>query len=177
VALVLAVLGIVNLAGGTPTAPTDGGTESGGGEAAPATIQVATGQDLDPFGDQEHPEDVELAYAGDPSTRWQTQLYNSASLDKPGVGMWVQAADGGQAGRAEIDLGIPGADVEVYGLATPPGGDPAAWGEPAARQSGASGTLTADLPEGSNVVLVWFTALGDDAGRHRGSITEIRLQP
>ena len=54
--------------------------------------------------------------------------------------MWVQAADGGAPRHAAIDLAIPGADVEVYALTGPPGGDPAGWGQPVATQDGASGT-------------------------------------
>lgn len=176
VAVVLAVLGL-GAPGDDPSGEGRGGGAGGdaGGDAA-TTVEVVGGRDHDPFGgDGEHPEDVPQAFDGDPATRWQTQRYNSPTLDKPGVGMWVQAAAGSQPRRVEIDLDIPGADVEVYALDGEPAADPAAWGQPVATQSDAEGTLAHDLPEGTNVVLVWFTSAGDDAGGHRAGISEIRL--
>ena len=174
-ALALAIAGIVVGTGGPSGAPDGGGSADGSGGGDTSAVEVADGQDLDPFGDSEHPEDVQRAFDGDPSSMWQTQIYDSPTMDKPGVGMWVRAADGTAPRRAEVDLAIPGADVEVYALQAAPGGDPSGWGDPVASASDASGTITADLPEGTTVVLVWFTNLGPDAGGHRGGISEVRL--
>ncbi len=177
-ALALAVAGAVVVLGGSSPSGGGGGDAGGNGSGSggdTSAVQIVGGQDLDPFGDQEHPEDIGRAFDGDPSTSWLTQIYNASSLDKPGVGMWVQAADGSAPRHASIDLAIPGANVEVYALDGPPPGDPAAWGDPVANAAGASGTLEADLPEGTDVVLVWFTSVGSDAGGHRGGVSEIRL--
>ena len=133
------------------------------------------GRTSTPSATRSTPRTSSRAFDGDPASAWLTQIYNASSLDKPGVGMWVQAADGGAPRHAAIDLAIPGADVEVYALTGPPGGDPAGWGPPVATKDGASGTIEADLPEGTRVVLVWFTSVGNDAGGHRGGVSEIRL--
>ena len=177
-ALALAVVGFVVGTGGS--ADRQGGAGNGsadgsGGSGGTNAVEIVGGQDLDPFGDSEHPEDIGRAFDGDPSSMWQTQIYNSPTLDKPGVGMWVQAAGGTSPRHAEIDLAIPGADVEVYALTSPPGADPSAWGDPVTTANDASGTISAELPEGTTVVAVWFTNLGPDAGGHRGGVSEVRL--
>lgn len=184
VGLVAAVVAVVALGarnGSTGDGQGDGsngGDGSGGGGGGATAVEIVGGQDFDPFGGgSEHRDDVPLAFDGDPATRWDTEGYNSPTQDKPGVGLWVQAANGTQPTRVEVDLAIPGADVEIYALEAPPSGDPASWGEPVGTAAGAEGTLAHDLPEGTRVVLVWFTGLGPDSegGRHRGGISEIRL--
>ena len=122
-ALALAVAGAVVVLGGSSPSGGGGGGDAGGNGSGSggdtSAVQIVGGQDLDPFGDQEHPEDIGRAFDGDPSTSWLTQIYNASSLDKPGVGMWVQAADGSAPRHASIDLAIPGANVEVYALDGP----------------------------------------------------------
>lgn len=172
--VVLAILGVAAMNDGGGDGG-DGGDDGGGG-ADTGAVAIVDGDDLDPFGgDGEHPEDVPRAFDGDPGTRWQTQMYNNPSMDKPGVGMYVEAD--GDPRRAEIDLDTPGATLQVYALdGPPPEGDPASWGDPVQTFENAdAGTVTTDLPEGTKVVVLWFTELGPDGGRHRVGVPEIRL--
>ena len=63
----------------------------------PGLEAVSLGQgrakDFDPFGDnkQEHPLDAKQALDENPSTFWDTEGYTSGTLQKPGVGLYVDA--------------------------------------------------------------------------------------
>ena len=50
-------------------------------------------KDFDPFGDnkQEHPLDAKQAVDDNPSTFWDTEGYTRGTLQKPGVGLYVDA--------------------------------------------------------------------------------------
>jgi eukaryotic-like serine/threonine-protein kinase len=175
-AVVVALLSLAGLVAVVGLDRGDGADPGRRAQQAGEPITVADGGDVDPFGDGvEHTDRVPNAFDGDASTRWNTEGYNSPTLDKPGVGMWVRTADGATVSRVEIDLAIPGADVEVYAMDDVPGDDPATWGDPIGTASDASGTLAYDVPGDHHVILVWFTSAGRDGSRHRAGITDLRL--
>jgi serine/threonine protein kinase len=164
------------------------GGGGGGEDAAPepqptadAPLAIAGGGDHDPFGDSEHPEDVPAAFDGDPATAWTTQQYDSAALGglKSGVGMWVDLGEPGTVSRVELDLGVPGATLELYAMDEQPAGDTEAWG-PVLGTVGEAPSATVvelDEPVEARYWLVWFTSLPRDGGDHRTTIQELRLFP
>ena len=179
-ALAITVIGLGTLGGdGGPEGGNGGGGSNGGNQqdgAGTETVAVADASDFDPFGGGgEHPEDVDLAHDGDPATRWDTEGYNSRAFGglKDGVGIWFQASDA--ASRVEVALAPAGSDVQLYALEGPPGNDPAGWGEPIAQQAGAD-SIAADLPEGTQVVLVWFTQTAPSDG-NRAGVAEVTFRP
>jgi serine/threonine-protein kinase len=73
--------------------------------------------DYDPFGSGakgEHPEKVAFAVDPDPNTYWNTENYDGGLGDKPGVGLYVDAAPATRAALLELGTPSPGFDVEIY---------------------------------------------------------------
>lgn len=144
----------------------------GAGDGGPTAVPVASASDLDPLGNdgREHPEDVPLAYDGDPGTAWRTSRYNSADLGglKDGVGISFQLADGPPVTEIHIQTATPGIAYAVYGLESPPQGDPSGWGEPVATVDGAEETEPIDVG-GSQARhwVIWITRVTDGGGRAR----------
>jgi serine/threonine-protein kinase len=75
--------------------------------------------DYNPYGDTpEHPTQVGLAIDGDPNTIWTTETYVGANLNKPGVGLYVDANANGagiNASSVEIQTQEPGFTAEIWG--------------------------------------------------------------
>ena len=78
------------------------------GESIVRLSQTAAG-DYDPYGgDGEHPEQAQLLVDGDPGTFWSSESYSGPlSAQKPGVGVYVDAAPGVNATRIEIRSRTP----------------------------------------------------------------------
>jgi serine/threonine-protein kinase len=55
-----------------------------------------------------------LAIDGDPTTAWGTEQYYSGQLDKPGVGLYVDAAPGTPASELVLDTATPGFAASIY---------------------------------------------------------------
>src|SRR3954449_9767821 len=86
------------------------------GESIVRLSQTAAG-DYDPYGgDGEHPEQAQLLVDGDPGTFWSSESYSGPlSAQKPGVGVYVDAAPGVNATRIEIRSKTPGWSGAIYG--------------------------------------------------------------
>ena len=77
-------------------------------------VKLDAARDYDPFGtDGEHPRDAPLAFDGNRSTYWDTEDYRSG-LQKPGVGLYIEAEERVAARRLSVITGIPGWTAEVY---------------------------------------------------------------
>jgi eukaryotic-like serine/threonine-protein kinase len=183
VAAPLAALVVIGLLGG-PDGGGDGAAGDGGADGdRQAPWEVAEAIDHDPFGgDGEHPEDTALAHDGDPDTEgWTTQRYNSADLGglKDGVGLVLDLGQAREVSRVELELGIPGATLELYALDEAPGGDQDAWGDVVGSldEAPSSAVVELDGPVEARYWLVWFTSLPADGGRHRVTVDEVRLLP
>ncbi len=61
-----------------------------------------------------------LAIDGDPTTAWNTESYYDNSLNKPGVGLYVDAKPGTPASRLVLDTTTPGFAATIYGSNTTP---------------------------------------------------------
>ncbi len=101
-------------------------TETGTGPTATpdvpglAQVQLAgdAAQDYDPQGDdEESSEAAQNATDGNPSTNWDTETYRSdfESLDKEGVGLYVDAGSRLAARRLDLTTSTPGFTAAVYG--------------------------------------------------------------
>jgi tRNA A-37 threonylcarbamoyl transferase component Bud32 len=99
---------------------TQRGTGQGKVKAAPGTKVVSvkrnSAQDFDPLGDDdEHADQARLAVDKDPGTAWTTESYSNASLgNKPGVGLYVDAAPSVAATSVEIDSPKTGWIAELF---------------------------------------------------------------
>jgi eukaryotic-like serine/threonine-protein kinase len=162
--------------------PEDGDGEQQGDELA--TLAVQDGGDFDPFGDGEHPQDVDNAFDGNPDTTWQTQRYNSANLGglKPGVGMWVDLGEPSTVARIDLALQPEGAELAVYAANDAPptgvgsGWEPGEWGTRIAEASSAASAESFELDEvEARYVLLWFTSLPPDGGGHRVHVSDITV--
>jgi serine/threonine-protein kinase len=89
--------------------------------AAPVAVQLR--QDAatayNPFGDTpENPTSAALAIDGDTGTSWTTQQYYDLKLNKPGVGLYVDASPGVAATYMVISTPTPGFTAEVWAADT-----------------------------------------------------------
>jgi len=188
-ALLVLVLGLWFVWPGGPGAGEQAGGEatdeqaedgSGGGED---TIGIEDAGDHDPFGDgRERGHETGLAIDGDPATAWQTEGYNDplAAIGKEGVGLWIDLGTAAALGRLTVTTAHPGYSMSVYvGEGAPESGQaPADWGREVGRVEGAGETEQIDLADDAegSTILLWFTELGPDGGRFRGSIAEVVVE-
>jgi serine/threonine-protein kinase len=71
--------------------------------------------DYDPYGTGgEHPELARFAVDRDPSSTWSTENYDAGDLQKPGVGLYIDAKPSVSAKALQIQTPTPGFDVELY---------------------------------------------------------------
>jgi serine/threonine-protein kinase len=68
----------------------------------------------------QHPEQVNLAIDGDRNTAWSTESYVGDTLGKPGVGIYVDAKPGVDAGSMIVDTDTPGYAVTIYAINAKP---------------------------------------------------------
>lgn len=66
-----------------------------------------------------------LAIDGDPTTAWGTENYYDGTLDKPGVGLYVDAKPGTVASRLVVETTTPGFAASIYASNSTP--DPASF--------------------------------------------------
>lgn len=138
--------------------------------------------DFDPFGDDEHPDEVSNAVDGDLDSVWPTDTYQDQigpGLYKPGVGLLVDL--GAAHSVTDVQLALNGAPttVELYTYAQRPtegprddGVDPVA----AVEATRTSVDLTPDEPAEGRWVLIWFTSLPTVDGGYRGGLAEVVIE-
>jgi serine/threonine-protein kinase len=154
-----------------------GDNPGGGGTEIKLAPDAAT--DFDPFGgDGEHAEDASLAVDGNPTgTAWSTERYD-VGLEKPGVGLYVDAGGEVEVSAVEVRFAEPGEDVEIRSA---PGQDepPESLDEwQVIGQAGGTGEVarieTPDA-EPSRFYLVWLTKLPEGEGGQVAEISDVRL--
>lgn len=162
-------------------APTDEQAEDAVDDAGTTTIGVVDAGDHDPFGDgSENGEDAGSAIDGDPATIWQTEGYDDPleALGKDGVGLWIVLEEAASLDRITVTSSHPGYRMVAYvgGDRPPePGQDPEDWGRGVGAVRGEKQTEDIIIEDGTEagVVLLWFTDLGPDGNRFRGSIADV----
>jgi eukaryotic-like serine/threonine-protein kinase len=147
------------------------------GESIVRLSQTAAG-DYDPYGgDGEHPEQAQLLVDGDPGTFWSSESYSGPlSAQKPGVGVYVDAAPGVSATRIEVRSRTPGWSGAIYGARKSlPAELPSDGWVKLADVSDAGRRERIGLPgsERMRYYLVWITALPE--GSERVELSEIVL--
>ncbi|HEX3392656.1 MAG TPA: protein kinase [Solirubrobacteraceae bacterium] len=115
VALVL-VLALGNTHSGTGVAP---GVHPPSGKT-PVVLAAKAASSYNPFGTgPEHAEDVASVIDGDPNTAWSTEHYIAGTLDKPGLGVSLDAAPGVAARAIELQTPTPGFTASIYASSHP----------------------------------------------------------
>ncbi|MGH2843733.1 MAG: protein kinase domain-containing protein [Solirubrobacteraceae bacterium] len=155
-----------------------------GGEQPPgvrATIRIDAATAYNPDGHGGTAQNnayAPLAVDGNRATAWTTQTYFTASLDKPGVGIYVTVPAGTRAARMVLYTSTPGFVATVYATNASP--DPnsfalSGWSAASAARTvrnGDSIPLSLDRA-GDRHYLLWITQL--PPRRHLASINEIEL--
>jgi serine/threonine-protein kinase len=93
-----------------------------GSQETAVSLGQNAAHDYNPYGNTaEHSQQVGLAIDGDPNTIWTTETYVGANLNKPGVGLYVDANANGagiNASSVEIQTQEPGFTADVWGANT-----------------------------------------------------------
>jgi serine/threonine-protein kinase len=154
-AIAAAVAAILALHGSNSGKSSQG--SKGGGGGAPITLSAARA--FDPSGDgAEHDSAAPNATDGNPATYWDTEHYRSG-LNKPGVGLVLDAGTAKQVGSITVHSSTPGFTAEILAgntLGTTPKVD--------SGSQTAGGTTTFDLSGATaRYYIVWITNLGPNA--------------
>ena len=182
----------INSLGPRPEAPGSGSptpttSESQEGPEVGTVIPVAGITDFDPRADngnsEEHPDQVNNAIDGDPSTGWSTVQYlNNPQLGglKPGVGLVLDLGKPVKLGEVEVTFAAAGETVE---LRVPekettdraPMDRQAQWRTVATAEDTSEQAVLKPTEEvTSRYVLVYLTKLPEvSSGRHVGTVNEI----
>ncbi len=167
--LVAAVVGVSLLGDGEPTA-----TRADSTRPNPA-ITITGATDFDPLGDgREDPTHVAAAVDGDPATSWSTEMYQSFSRDKAGVGIVVQLGRARRVRTVSVTTVETGWDGSVY-VADAPASSLQAWGKAAATGSGLGTQQRFTVDRRGGAVLLWFTRLPPGPGGERLRVAEIQV--
>jgi eukaryotic-like serine/threonine-protein kinase len=143
----------------------------------PQTIPISEATSFDPFGTGgEHDELIALAHDGNPSTAWQTEGYNSPTMDKPGVGIVFDLGNPRTVGSLVLQTESPGYAFSVFAGDDATSFDPEA-GSPLTSTDGET-SFTAeeglDLalePVRAPYVMIWITELVEHDG-YRALVNE-----
>jgi eukaryotic-like serine/threonine-protein kinase len=87
------------------------------------SLRKTAAHDYDPYGrgdTSEHPELTRFAVDRDPSSTWTTENYDAGDLQKPGVGLYVDAKPSVSAKALQIQTPTQGFDVQIYAAKTGP---------------------------------------------------------
>jgi putative peptidoglycan lipid II flippase len=166
---------------GTSTAPDRAPTK-------PKKLTIASARDFDPQGEDktENPDEVSLAYDGNPATRWRTvQYFGNPKLGnlKRGVGLVIDLGTPQLVHSVQLTLSGTGTDVEFRVPQTDPAQTPKPpmssdkrWRTVAAEsKAGESVTLTAEQGVTTQYVLVYLTSLPKEGNGYRGGIYEVEV--
>ena len=169
------------------SSPTPTASESQEAPATGTVIPVATVTDFDPRADngngQEHPDQVNNAIDGDPSTGWSTMQYlDNPKLGglKPGVGLVLDLGKPVKLGEIEVTFAAAGETVELRvpekeATDKAPMDRQAQWRTVATAEDTSEQTVLTPTEEvTSRYVLIYLTKLPEvSSGRYVGTVNEI----
>jgi serine/threonine protein kinase len=159
------LVGVLALGGGSGDEAAKGG---GGGSPAGQAVTLHAAADFDPYGgDSEHPERVQDATDGDPSSYWPTQQYFDG-LGKPGVGLIVDAGRPVTLETLRVTTDTPGFTAEIHAIGSPSGRLGPADSGP---QVVGNATTFSLRGRESRYYVVWITDLGGNQSAHLNEIT------
>lgn len=139
---------------------------------------ISDGDQLDPQGGEhagEHPEAVDLAFDGDPSTFWYTRQYASPQFGglKDGVGYVIRLREPAPVTQISLATNSQGGHVEVRKTS----GDAPTEGPVLAEGSfGPTVDLTFAQPEVGDSFVLWITELPQTNGKNYLELDEIIVQ-
>ncbi|MCK9794181.1 hypothetical protein M1843_10530 [Isoptericola sp. 4D.3] len=173
-----------NTAGGaTPTQEVEGGgsaeeptddASSEPSETPEVRPVIKSGDQLDPEGDGQHPEAVDLAYDGDPSTFWYTQWFNGADFAglRSGLGYVIELEEPAPVTSITLNTNSSGGHVEVRATSrdNPTDG-------PVLAEGSFSSETTLDLSEETvaDSFVIWVTELPQTNDKFYVELNEIVL--
>jgi serine/threonine-protein kinase len=144
------------------------------------SLRRNSAHDYDPYGrgdTREHPELTRSAVDRDPSSTWTTENYDAGDLQKPGVGLYVDAKPSVSAKTMLIQTPTPKFDVEVYAAKS---GPPAKVPDPGWKLVGGVKGLKSRQPialdtagQDFRYYLIWITKL--PPGGKKVAISEVAL--
>jgi putative peptidoglycan lipid II flippase len=156
--------------------------------APQSKLTIADARDFDPQGDDktENPDEVKLAYDGNPSTRWRTvQYFGNPRLGnlKRGVGLVLDLDKPQPVHSIHLTLSGTGTTVQFRVPKSDPSQTPKPpmssdrfWRTVAAESNvGESATLTAQQSVTTRYVLVYLTSLPKEGTGYRGGIYEVEV--
>jgi putative peptidoglycan lipid II flippase len=161
---------------------------------APAQVQVQAAapseqwpvvgaKDFDPEGNgEEHPNQVTLAWDGNPGTSWTTMNYFEGDIgNKSGVGLIFDLGEVRQVSRVELDLDSNGTSLEVRipaaeTVTSAPLSGVDQWRPVGtASRTPAATSISLDQPVQTRYVLIHFTELPLAGAQFTGGIAEARF--
>jgi serine/threonine-protein kinase len=184
---VLVALALVELGGESDKPNSEVAGEETEAPASGTEIELLNPADFDPVGgDGEHPEEVDLAIDGSPSTSWPTSTYQAGptleAAGKPGVGLIVETDEPVIARDIEIQTENPGWTADIYAIEGEPPSDLSGWGEPISAQPLVADEEETTIPlneKEADHFLIWITELtentDDDLGGYFATISEVSL--
>jgi serine/threonine-protein kinase len=140
-------------------------------------IPVRGAHGYNPLGNptDEHP-NANLAIDNQPNTFWNTQNYYSKTLNKAGVGLYLDATPGTMARVMRVQTGTPGFNATVYARNTEP--PPTTWPDAGwtrvSAQTRIGRRTDIKLTSGSTryrYFLFWITSLGGHSQLAIGEVT------
>jgi putative peptidoglycan lipid II flippase len=171
-----------------PNASSDQSGTSERSSAQPKKLTIAQARDFDPQGEDktENPDEVNLAYDGDPATRWRTlQYFGSPKLGnlKRGVGLVLDLGAPQSVRSVQLRLSGTGTAVDFRvpqsdpaQTTTPPMSSDKLWRTVTAEPNAVeSATLTAESGVTTRYVLVYLTSLPKEGNGYRGGIYEVEV--
>ncbi len=181
-AVVIALLVIAGLGAGAVWLVTRAHHGTGGpAQAAPAkhltAVPLRAAHGYNPLGSptDEHP-NANLAIDNQLNTFWNTQNYYAKTLNKAGVGLYVDATPGTTARVLRVQTATPGFNATVYARNTVP---PLRWPDPGWAQISPLTLINSkqDIKLTSSATryryyLLWISSLG---GHHQLAIAEVTL--
>jgi eukaryotic-like serine/threonine-protein kinase len=140
----------------------------GAGTATTKPVHLVGVASYDPQGDNrvEHPERVQLAADGNPTTYWETEHYNSG-LNKNGVGVVLDAGKARKLSQVTVTTDTSGFTAEIEGGSS--AGGPF---RPVSSSQVVNGSATFKLHGGAaRYYVVWITDLGSNGSVHVNEVT------
>ncbi len=141
----------------------------------PISFDPNAAQVFDPYGGSDHPELARYAIDGDSSTAWRTGDYAGGALNKPGVGILVDAAVPTPIKSFTIATPTPGFSLALYGARNGPPSTLGGWTLLASNSSANSKTTFNLAKPNVRYALVWITKL--PPGKSSASISELTWVP
>lgn len=160
--------------GGGAAEESDGEESSEPSETPEVRPVIKSGDQLDPEGDGQHPEAVDLAYDGDPSTFWYTQWFNGADFAglRSGLGYVIELEKPAPVTSITLNTNSSGGNVQIRATSRdkPTEGTVLAEGE-------FSSETTLDLDEETvaDSFVIWITELPQTNDKYYLELNEIVL--